>query len=332
MKAKVAVVIPAYNAAKSITETIECLLQQTLTELQIIVVDDGSSDNTAEIAKQFASNDKRVLVISKPNGGAYSARRESLQYVDAEYLGFMDADDKAKPSMYEHMYNFAKGNNLEVVSCDIVKEGDESIDNEIYHGRQTVYDNVLFPMLVEGTINPTVWNHIYRVPEDGFKLKESKIMMGEDMVINLQFLKDIESYGRLHEGLYYYQINEGSSIRNYKPKNVDDFRENINYRKEVLSSWYNIDPNSIVSRKWVLMNAYNNFMSAAMSKAPSWSYRMENVKRLLAIDDIKESVDILNRQGLIPSKMKLINWVYTPICPLLVSAISFRAKLRKLMH
>lgn len=328
-KAKVAVIIPAYNASGTLSISVRSLMLQTLKDLQIIIVNDGSIDNTSDIARQFADEDSRILILEKSNGGAYSARRYALDYVNAEYVGFMDADDKIKSEMYEHMYNFAKTHNLEVVRCDTVLANYQHKENEVYTNRKQVYDNILYPMLVEGVGYPTVWDHIYKVPDNGFKLVESNIMMGEDMVLNLQFLKDITTYGWLHEPLYYYQINDGSSVRNYKPKHVDDFQENIRFRKHILKPWYNIEFTDDISRMWVVKNLYNNFLVAATANAPSWSYRMTNIHRLLAIPECKENINYFNKNGGLTSNLVILKYAYTKLLLFIIFVLQIRKNIIK---
>lgn len=326
-KAKVAVIIPAYNASRTLSNSVKSLMQQTLKDLQIIIVNDGSTDNTSDIARYFADEDSRILVLDKSNGGAYSARRYALDYVNAEYVGFMDADDKNKPEMYEHMYNFAKAHNLEVVRCDTVSVNYQYRENEVYTNRKQVYDNILYSMLIEGVGYPTVWDHIYKVPNDGFNLVESNIMMGDDMVINLQFLKDITTYGWLHEPLYYYQINDGSSVRNYKPKNVDDFQENIRFRKKILKSWYNVEFTDDISRMWVIKNLYNNFVVAATANAPSWSYRINNIHRLLNIPECRDNIDYFNNNGGLTSNLIVMKYAYTKFLTVIILVLQIKKKL-----
>ena len=310
-KAKVAIIILAYNAEKTLPKTLDSLLAQTLKDIEIWVVDDGSKDNTLRIIKDYSAIDARIHPLHKDNGGAYAARREAIDKVNAEYVGFVDADDTIEPTMYEALYTFASSHNLDAARCDIDVSPNVGKLPELYLGKKDVYQNVLYPLLVEGVGAASVWDHIYKVPLNGFKLHESNIMMSEDMMLNLQFLRDTTRYGHLHMGLYHYIINEGSSVRNYRPKSVDDFQEIINYREQVLPVWYDVDPDSVVQARWVVKNAFNNFISASTAKAESFSYRMNNVNKLLAIPQIKSSMCKLWKEGQIDIAVKTLKLAYS---------------------
>ena len=93
MNSKISVIIPAYNAEKTIERCLNSVTEQSYTNLEIIVVDDGSKDRTLSILNAAAKNDRRIKVISKKNGGAASARNQGLKIVSGEFITFLDADD-----------------------------------------------------------------------------------------------------------------------------------------------------------------------------------------------------------------------------------------------
>lgn len=297
VKAKVAIIIPAYNAAQTLPRTLDSLLAQTLKDIEIWVVDDGSKDDTLQVIEDYARNDYRIHPLHKKNGGAYSARRAAISKINAEFVGFVDADDTIEPTMYEDMYQFASTYKLDAARCDT--DDDSKIGNqpEIFLTKEEVYKNVLYPLLVEGIGAASVWDHIYKVPSEGFVLHNSNIMMSDDMMINLQFLRNVTRYGHLHKGLYHYLVNDGSSVRNYRYKSVEDFQEIINYREEVLPIWYNVEADSMVQAQWVVKNAFNNFISACTARAENFSIRMTSVNGLLNIRQVKASVLRLWRLG-----------------------------------
>jgi glycosyltransferase involved in cell wall biosynthesis len=112
---KVSVIIPVYNAARYLNTSLEQIVNQTLKEIEIICVDDGSTDNSLEIIKNFAKKDERITIISQNNINAGAARNRGLAVAKGEYLSFLDADDMFEPDMLELAYITAKKNTAEIV-------------------------------------------------------------------------------------------------------------------------------------------------------------------------------------------------------------------------
>lgn len=123
----ISIVIPVYNAAPYIERSLGSVLAQTYRELEIIVVDDGSTDATPEILRRFASSDDRIKVITKENGGSSSARNAGLKQATGEYLGFIDADDYIEPDMYENLLGVFESDDTvqaaQILSCEEDEEG-----------------------------------------------------------------------------------------------------------------------------------------------------------------------------------------------------------------
>ncbi|NIA23803.1 MAG: glycosyltransferase [Proteobacteria bacterium] len=130
---KVSVIIPTYNSAQYIAEAIESVLNQTYKNIEIIVVDDGSTDHTKEKLKYFINN-KQILYLYQQNRGASSARNVGIQKARSKYIGFLDADDKFQPQMIEYCLRELINNNNDLVSVDIYLtylSGEKEINREI---------------------------------------------------------------------------------------------------------------------------------------------------------------------------------------------------------
>ncbi len=114
---KISVIVPVYKAEKYIRRCVESILNQTLSDLELILVDDGSPDNSGLICDEYAAKDNRVKVIHKANGGAASARNAGISVATGEYIGFCDSDDYLNPNMYEDLIRVMEQNNLDTISC-----------------------------------------------------------------------------------------------------------------------------------------------------------------------------------------------------------------------
>lgn len=122
--AKVSVIIPIYNSEKYLKMCIESILNQTIRDIEIIMVDDGSTDNSLEIIKNYQKKDDRIIVLQQQNKGAGSARNYGMDQASGEYYLFLDSDDFFEPDMLEKSYELASNNQLDIVvmGCDIYKE------------------------------------------------------------------------------------------------------------------------------------------------------------------------------------------------------------------
>lgn len=127
---KISVIIPAYNAEKTIERCLNSVIEQSYTNVEVIVVDDGSKDRTLSIANEVAKNDSRVKVISKQNGGAASARNVGIKLASGEFITFLDADDYIEKDTYMELHKAQKQNDLDIVSASIREIYDGDISKE----------------------------------------------------------------------------------------------------------------------------------------------------------------------------------------------------------
>ncbi|MBP3846437.1 glycosyltransferase [bacterium] len=117
---KVSVIIPVYNVEKYLRECLESVVNQTLKDIEIICVNDGSTDNSLDILNEFSNKDNRVKIINKTNGGLSSARNAGMAAAQGEFIGFLDSDDYIDLNFYESLYNRAKETNSDIVVCEYI--------------------------------------------------------------------------------------------------------------------------------------------------------------------------------------------------------------------
>ena len=115
MSVKVSVIIPVYNSEKYLEQTIQTILKQSLKEFELILVNDGSSDKSLSICKEYETKDKRIKVIDKKNEGACIARNTGINEARGKYIQLVDADDYIESNMLEEQYNLAEQTNAEVI-------------------------------------------------------------------------------------------------------------------------------------------------------------------------------------------------------------------------
>lgn len=115
MKPKVSIVVPIYNVEKYLKNCVDSLLNQTLEDIEIILVDDGSPDKSGEIADEYMRNEKRIKVVHQSNAGLGPARNSGMAVATGEYIGFIDSDDWTQPEMFERLYEAAVLENADIV-------------------------------------------------------------------------------------------------------------------------------------------------------------------------------------------------------------------------
>lgn len=296
MSAKLAIVIPAYNAEKGLERSTRSVLGQTLRDLELWITDDGSTDGTAALADRLAAEDPRVHVIHQPNSGCYQARLNALKRIDAKYFGFVDADDIVEPTMFEEMVALAEEHSLDAVECGhIIESGGRTIGTEgcdegpqLLLSRAEVLSAVVRPCYIQGQGAAFVWNKVYRNQFDFAAFDPTdRDTTFEDMIFNLQFFKRIERMGFLRKPLYHYIINEGSSVKNFSQKTLHDFCECLRVRREQLP-FYGVDPNGETNQRWIMRNARNAIITAAISTKKPLAERVALVEAILRVPDIRK--------------------------------------------
>lgn len=143
---KVSVIVPIYNVERFVKRCLDSLVNQTLQEIQIILVNDGSTDESGNIAKEYASKyTNKIIYLEKENGGLSDARNFGMRYTEGEYIAFLDSDDYVENTMYEEMYNKALQENSDYVECDFLWEYPDKVkkDKRIpYSNKKEMLTNV----------------------------------------------------------------------------------------------------------------------------------------------------------------------------------------------
>lgn len=210
---KVSIIIPAYNIAPYLKRCLESVKNQTYEELEVIIVDDGSTDQTGKIADFFAENDKRFHVIHKENGGVSAARKTGLEQADGEYIGFVDGDDYIEPAMYEKLIELAVRYNADIAHCGYQMVFPDRVD--LYYGSkqlkvQDTYTGVRD--LLEGNlIEPGLVNKLYRHKLFEDIEYDENIVINEDLLLNYFLFHRSEKAVFIDIPYYHYMVRKNSA-------------------------------------------------------------------------------------------------------------------------
>lgn len=237
---KISVIVPVYNVEEYLEKCLNSLVNQTLKDIEIIVVNDGTKDNSQDIIDKFSKKYKNIKSYIKENGGLSSARNYGLKYAKGEYIAFVDSDDYVENNMYENMYNKAKEGNFDIVACDL----------KYMYGEEEVlaHSNLKKDLTTKEEIKksyiyiyPAAWNKIYKkelLKDIEFKEK----VWFEDVEFLYRLYPRINSIGYINKYYYNYVQREGAITRIFNNK-LYDYINNWNgiidfYKKENLYDEY----------------------------------------------------------------------------------------------
>lgn len=224
---KVSIVIPIYNVEKYLRQCLDSVVSQTLREIEIICVNDGSKDSSLSIMQEYAAKDPRIVIIDKPNGGYGHSMNCGFDRATGEYLGIVESDDYADPDMFEKLYACAKAHDLDVVKSGFYfyyskpeeKNTPHPIASAATSGRtfrpvdgfDAVMEQVEF-----FNIKPTIWSAIYRrdfIRSNGIRFNETPGASYQDASFNFKVWACAQRVRLMEECfLHYRQDNEASSI------------------------------------------------------------------------------------------------------------------------
>ena len=225
-KYNLSIVALVYNLEKYLPRCLDSLVNQTLENIEIICVDDGSTDSAPKIIDEYASKyPNKVKAYHKKNGGEFTTRNYGLEKASGEYITFVDTDDYVEPNWAEKLYNAAKENNADLAVC-----GFERIDlktNKIVSKDMTGYGNTVKTITPMDDfcvfINPAPWNKIFKL--DKVKdLRFQNFRNFNDMIFLASSYSKIEKIAFVPDVLYHYYLRYDSQIHNVNSNDVDNFK------------------------------------------------------------------------------------------------------------
>lgn len=227
---KVSVIVPVYNVEKYVDRCLKSLVNQTLQEIEIIIVNDGSTDNSKKIIDTYMEKySKKIKYVEKQNGGLSDARNFGLKYATGQYIAFLDSDDYVDVTIYEKMYDKAIKEDCDFVECDFIwKYSNKEVEDygEVYTNKHE--------MLVYARV--VAWNKlIKRELLEKTKIQFPKGLRYEDIEFFYKLLPYINKFGFVKEYLIYYVQREDSIVntQNERTKEIFTILDNvINYYKQ----------------------------------------------------------------------------------------------------
>lgn len=233
------IIVPVYNVESYLINCLDSIINQTFEEFELILIDDGSTDNSGAICDEYAQKDKRIIVIHKKNGGLSSARNKGLDIAVGKYITFVDSDDEIEQNTYSSNINLLDNNS----DIDILQyptywyyqssnEYKDNLDEQSFCGEEDIISSWW-----EGNVlNPSAWNKIYR-KEMFSNIRYPEGHINEDIYLIVDFARLAKKVYISKYGCYYYYLRD-NSISNSQytlSKNIDLFVGQLKVYKELCS-------------------------------------------------------------------------------------------------
>lgn len=235
MKPLISIIVPVYKVEDYLIRCVDSITNQTYKNIEIILIDDGSPDNSGKICDELRKKDNRIVVIHKTNGGQSEARNKGLDIAKGEYIGFVDSDDYIEENMFETLLDIAEREKADIVSGKIKKifknnkyeiiEDHKSIEN--YSGNDALVE------LLKGKITDYIYNKIYKKEIwNNIRFPEGKIL--EDMDVMYLLIEKANKVSCTNKTEYYYVFRENSSISTINTQITYNLRDVVNRKYDYL--------------------------------------------------------------------------------------------------
>ena len=234
---KISVIVPVYNNEVYLKQCVNSLMEQTFTDIEILLIDDGSTDKSGYLCDEYAKLDARIRVIHKNNEGLGLTRNRGMQEARGEYFTFLDSDDYVSHDMYEKLWYQAKKFDAEACMCGIARVlGDKEISYElklekIVYDRTEIQNDIVYKMIGsapedknESTIGYSMCTGIYKldvVKKHKMSFYSEREYKVEDVLFKIEYYSYINKFTYIPDSCYKYRCNENSLTRKYRSDVLD---------------------------------------------------------------------------------------------------------------
>lgn len=324
----VSIIVPVYNVKDYLQKCLDSLVHQTLKDIEIIVVDDGSTDGSGEYIDMYASGYPDIIkVIHKPNEGLMSAWTTGVRQSIGDYIGFIDSDDYAHLDMYEQLYSLASTYDVDIVVSNYLingtKLGSHPIKDGLYVGEELnkVFKEHVFPSPTTYSISMSRMPKLFRrnIIIDNLKYTECLSRTFEDRYIMPPALLSANSIYYTSKGFYCWMIREGSNHGMYKSQLLDDIKRVYFVQQSVIHDKY-----PALEPKWEegFLDFIRLYVDRNIIRVKDFATKVKSAKVLLN-DDLTK--DRLNKYGhLFGNKLgRTVNLAYLLRFPILLALCSY---------
>ena len=251
----ISIIIPIYNVEKYLEKCLDSILNQTYKNLEIILIDDGSTDNSPNICNSYCEKDKRIKIIHKNNEGVSSARNKGIELSKGKYIVFIDSDDYVSNEHIEVLYDCIISNNVDLVISNLIDISEDEIilNNEEKESFLMNKDQCLKELLSEDNFYHLCCGNIYRKDLLEKIRFNCKYRIAEDLDFLYRYIKQISSAYFLSKNTYYYLKREGSATNSIYSEKWNDELKICNF---IISEMVELENNfhKYAKRKYIRLN------------------------------------------------------------------------------
>ena len=299
MEDLVSIVVPIYEVVQYLRECLDSIVNQTYKNLEIILVDDGSTDGSAEICDEYAEKDDRIVVIHKANGGLVSARKTGVERCTGEYTAYVDGDDWIDVNYIERFTSINISKEVDIMVFNYIREGKERLIGEIlledgYYRRRELEFSIFPRMLYsEGFYRFGISQYPHKIFKTELLKKfqymvPDNISLGEDVALTYPMLLECSCVYICNQPAYHYRFNEdGISIR-YRERTASDSKILIDYLRRTLPDKYGLARQ--IDYYLCLMVLTNVVNTARGGLFKGFKRRMENLLKFIEDTDFESCI------------------------------------------
>ena len=302
----ISIVVPVYNVEKYIKKCVNSIMKQTYHNLEILLINDGSTDNSGEICQDLQKKDNRIKVFNKENEGLGYTRNYGIEKAKGKYISFIDSDDFIKDNYIELLYNSMKNNNVDIVYCGHNKYYDENhvyeelnyYKNE-YIKKEDIFRKIIIEMIgsmpnirEDKRVSMSACEAMYSlelIKNKKIKFESERKYISEDLIFQIEILNEVKSVYFLDSNLYFYRVNNNQSLTH--KFDIDNVNKNIIMCEKIINVFKekklnNVDLNMLnFSVKRFLLSR----LRTAIIKAITFYEESKNKKEINNI--IKQYID-----------------------------------------
>jgi glycosyltransferase involved in cell wall biosynthesis len=303
---KVSIVVPIYNPGKKLIKCIKSIISQTFEDIEIILVNDGSTDDSLKICEKYKERDKRVVVIDKENEGSIATRRVGVEAATSDYVMFVDSDDWVERNAVKDLYEETIKSDSDITVCKIVKViGNQKFIKREYNSKYFAKDKIFNEKEIKTQL-VTAYFHGHPFPSslcaklykkelliNSGKWLEQIKFLGEDLFYNLEIFLKAQKVKVINKSLYYYRVGGFSS--KYMPHFFDDMINGYNIQKDVINEYYLESIQSQLNGiSIMLLNTFKTSLINLFYSNLTYTEKMEMISFYISSKEIKEA---LNNHG-----------------------------------
>lgn len=244
---KISVIVPIYNSETTLRKCLDSIKNQTFTDFEVLMINDGSTDSSEDICNEYVNKDQRFKYYKKVNGGKASAVNLGYEKTTGKFISIIDSDDFISHKLYNITYELANIHNVDIVnySYNYIKDG-KKVKNELPFPKNRVIDKEEFKQLLKSDIQNkhqllwfTAMNLIRKkLLDENNILHNETIKIGIDTIFNLECYLNAERIYSISEAFYYYVYNSNSITQtNFKPNLLDNLIHQFNTKREIYDKY-----------------------------------------------------------------------------------------------